>query len=239
MKKIFVRLGLGILGATIFMIVAVMMGRPDRDQTKSTEISNLDSANNIVQEEDTLVSFPRNYSAEKDFLKYFSKVEDSTALVKTKKYETALKSLKSFRKKEDEFQGAKFYSDKRTPYYTNINFIYPYFVESKSTYSLRLRMQYTANDWLFIDNTTFLIDGSTYEIAGDFKRDNNSTIWEWLDIRVDVGERYILDKLANSKKAKVRYSGAKYYKDRVITSKEKSIIRKTLDIYDALTQTKG
>ena len=93
----FVRLGLGILGATIFMIVAVMMA-PDRDQTKSTEISNLDSANNIVQ-----VSFPRDYSAEKDFLKYFSKVEDSTALVKTKKYETALKSLKSFRKKEDEF----------------------------------------------------------------------------------------------------------------------------------------
>ena len=37
--------------------------------------------------------------------------------------------------------------------------------------------------------------------------ENNSKIWEWLDIPVGKQERKILQLIANSKSAKVRYSG--------------------------------
>lgn len=54
-------------------------------------------------------------------------------------------------------------------------------------------------------------------------------------MKVGYKEKVILELLANSKKAKVRYTGNQYYKDIIITSKEKSIIRKTLKVYDGLT----
>ena len=221
MKKTLKTIGYGILGFIIFTVLVVIFN-PD-EKKHNSKSSNETNTSLIKDEVLDLVSEERK-----------KEIEDSTALVKKKNYDSALKSLKSFRVKTDEFAGNKFYRDKRTPYYTNVNFIYPYLVKSNNDYWLRLKLQYTSDDWLFIDNTTFLIDGTKYEIAGNFERDNNSTIWEWLDINVDSKQRLMLNKLSKSKIAKVRYSGDKYHKDRTITSKEKSIIRKTLEVYDGL-----
>lgn len=161
-------------------------------------------------------------------------VNDSIGKAKQKRKENAERKLKAFRKKEDEFEGTAFYKDYRAPKYTNINFIYPYIGQKGGSYWLRLQLQYAAENWLFIDRAIFLIDGEKYTISGNFERDNSTKIWEWLDIPVESKERIILDKIAKSKSAKVRYEGSKYYNDRVMTSKEKDIIKKTLEIYDGL-----
>ncbi|HNP20141.1 MAG TPA: hypothetical protein PKL31_17005 [Fulvivirga sp.] len=167
-------------------------------------------------------------------LKRQQKVKDSLALIATANREKAEKDLKSFKKNEDEFKGTAFYKDPRTPYYTNVNFIYPYIGQKGDNYWLRLQFQYASDDWLFIEKGILLIDGEQFTITGNWERDNNSGIWEWLDMPVGETELFILNKLADSKSAKIRYEGRQYYKDRTITSKEKSIIKKTLEIYNNL-----
>jgi hypothetical protein len=167
-------------------------------------------------------------------IKRQQKVKDSLALIAKAKREKAEKDLSSFKKKEDEFEGNTFYRDPRTPYYTNVNFIYPYIGQKDNDYWLRLKFQYAADDWLFINNGILLVDGEKYTISGNWERDNNSGIWEWLDIPVRDTERLILERIANSKSAKIRYVGTQYHNDRTITNKEKSIIKKTLEIYDNL-----
>ena len=216
---------LGILG--LFLLITIVVGVSESSKLTEEEKIHNEVTKNIEDE----ISDERKKEIQDSIL---SAIEDNKLLIK-ENYDKALQSLKSFRKKEDEFEGVKFYSEKRTPYYANVNFIYPYISNSRNNYYLRLKLQYTSDNWLFINRAIFLIDGIKYEISGNFERDNNSTIWEWLDLSVGDKERDILEMLANSKKAKVRYEGDKYYKDRTITSKEKSIIRKTLKVYDGLT----
>ncbi|GJQ05230.1 hypothetical protein [Capnocytophaga canimorsus] len=162
------------------------------------------------------------------------KIKDSLNLVAEQKKKEVEKELKSFRKIEDEFNNNAFYYDLRTPKYTDVDFIFPYIGANENNYWLRLRFQYEADDWLFIERAILLIDGEKYTVTGNWERDNNSRIWEWLDMPVGLNEEIILDKIANSKSAKVRYEGRQYHNDRTITDKEKSIIKKTLEIYQKL-----
>lgn len=161
-------------------------------------------------------------------------IKDSIANVLKQEKKEAEQKLKTFKKNEDEFNETTFYRDPRTPNYTNVNFIYPYIGQQGNNYWLRLKFQYASDDWLFIKRGILLIDGEKYTINGVWDRDNNSGIWEWLDIQVGVNERIILDRLANSESAKVRYEGTQYRKDRTITSKEKDIIKNTLEIFDGV-----
>lgn len=163
-------------------------------------------------------------------IKEQQRVKDSLSIVS----ENAKKALKTFKKNEDEFKGISFYRDPRTPNYTNVNFIYPYIGKKGDDFWLRLKLQYASDDWLFINKGILLVDGEQYTITGTWERDNNSGIWEWLDMQVGQSERIILDRIANSETAKVRYEGTQYHDDRTITKKEKDIIKKTLEIYDNL-----
>lgn len=167
-------------------------------------------------------------------IKEQKRIKDSIVLVQKELKEKALKDLKSFNKKTDEFEGNAFYTDRRAPRYANTNFIYPYIGEKSGYYWLRLKFQYASDSWLFINEATLLVDGQKFTVTGHWERDNNSGIWEWLDINVEKNELMILEKIANSTTAKVRYTGTQYYNDRTITAKEKSIIKKTLEIYKNL-----
>ena len=167
-------------------------------------------------------------------LKKQERIKDSLLIVNKKKKDKGKRALKLFKKKKDEFEGNTFYRDPRTPYYSNVNFIYPYIGQKGDNYWLRLKFQYASEDWLFINKTILLVDGEKFTVTGNWERDSNSKIWEWLDISVKNNERLILEIIANSKSAKVRYNGSQYYKDRTITRKEKNIIKKTLGIFDNL-----
>lgn len=226
MKKFFKIAGIGCLGIIgLFTISGILVGIFGSNSETELKIENeLTTKNNNSK---TIV-------IDSVQLKKERKTKDSLEVVSKRKRVKAEKDLKTFKKKEDEFKGNAFYRDPRTPYYANINFIYPYIGEKDNYYWLRLKFQYASEDWLFIKNGTLLVDGEKFEITGNWERDHNSGIWEWLDISVGETERYILEKIANSKSAKIRYNGTQYYNDRTITKKEKSIIRKTLEIYNNL-----
>jgi hypothetical protein len=162
------------------------------------------------------------------------RIEDSLNTVKLQNKEKAKKELNTFRKNIDEFKGTTFYEDPRIPNFVNTNFIFPYIGEKENEFWLRLKFQYASEDWLFIQKGIFLIDGEQFVVTGNWERDNNAEIWEWLDIIVGESEEKILEKIANSKSAKIRYEGMQYHDDREITNKEKNIIKKTLELYKSL-----
>ena len=101
---------------------------------------------------------------------------------------------------------------------------------------MRLVGQYYANDWLFIKNATFLVDGQTASFAPDMERDNSGgKIWEWFDMSVSNPEVLVpYAMLIDGKEAKVRYTGNQYYNDRNISQKELKAIKDTHDYYIAL-----
>lgn len=164
-----------------------------------------------------------------------NQIADSIATVNKEKKLQAEADLKKFKKNTDEFEGSSFYRDPRTPNYTNVNFVYPYIGEKNNSYWLRLKMQYAADDWLFINKAIFLVDGETFPVTGNWERDNSGgQIWEWIDMPVEESGIPLLQLIANSKTTKLRYEGNQYRNDREITNKEKDIIKKTLEIYRGL-----
>ncbi len=144
-----------------------------------------------------------------------------------------------FTEKKDEFKGIVWIEPKARPKYTNANGICTYFAlnsEGKPG-NLRFRIQYYANDWLFINSYTFLIDGNIYTFSNpDVERDNNSMIWEWSDTGVaQSGEvAQILNAIKNAKEVKIRFNGRQYYKDKVLTQKDIKAIQQPIEYFEAL-----
>ena len=154
-------------------------------------------------------------------------------------YEAALKGLSSLRKSSDEFNEVDFYYHPTSPKYSNANGFYCYFgMSNDRPTSLRLIVQYHADDWLFINTAKFLIDGEKSVIPlNEFKRDNSGgKIWEYSDTPVNEVTLGVLYKIAESKETKMRLEGSQYYKDVVITSKQKTALRKMIDMYMALAK---
>lgn len=151
-----------------------------------------------------------------------------------------IKELKPFFTEEkDEFKGITWIEPKARPKYTNANGICTYFAlnsEGKPE-NLRLLIQYYADDWLFIDSYTFLIDGNTYAFSNpNVERDNNSMIWEWSDTGVaQSGEvAQILYAIKNAKEVKIRFNGRQYHKDKVLTQKDIKAIQQPIEYFEAL-----
>lgn len=141
----------------------------------------------------------------------------------------------------DEFRDITWYRDYSSPTYINRDGFFVYFgYDSNGVTDLHLKMQYFADDWLFIDQASVNVDGETFALSEtSFERDNDSTIWEWQDITI-IGDtsspiilgRDILERIAYSNSAIVRYSGSQYYHDEYISATQKRAIRNVLEAYD-------
>jgi len=146
----------------------------------------------------------------------------------------ALKRYFSFRK--DEFGDHVWVEPRDAPQYIDINGIYCYFmlVDGKPS-NLRFKIQYRADDWLFIQSYKFLVDGQNYDyVPNKVERDHDTYIWEWSDTPVTVLTETLLNSLSEAKNAKIRFVGRQYQKDRVITPKQITSIKRTLDLFYAL-----
>ncbi|MCM1291522.1 MAG: hypothetical protein NC201_04735 [Prevotella sp.] len=151
-----------------------------------------------------------------------------------------IKELKPFFKEEkDEFKGITWVMPKARPQYTSANGICTYFSlnsEGKPE-NLRFLIQYYADDWLFIDSYTFLIDGKTYAFSNpDVERDNDSMIWEWSDTGVAQNREVakILYAIKNAKEVKIRFNGRQYHKDKVLSEKDIKAIQQPIEYFEAL-----
>ena len=156
-----------------------------------------------------------------------------------KKKNKFLEATKDLRKKTDDLEGTSWYQDKTSPTYINRNGFYLYIASSSFNYpSLRLKIQFTDDNWLFIKKYQIFIDGTKYSIEPEYdeiKRDNgNGNIWEWLDISVGKDEFEILTAISYGKDVKIRYVSDKYHKDKTLSIEEKKAIKNILDIYSKI-----
>ena len=166
-----------------------------------------------------------------DKMKFDSMLFDmENARIKAEK----LKSYFSFKK--DEFGGQVWVEPKDAPKYVNVNGVYCYFmlVDGKPS-NLRFKIQYRADDWLFIQSYKFLVDGDTYDyVPNKVERDNDTYIWEWSDNQVTTLSEPLLKSLSNAKTVKIRFVGRQYHKDKDITAKQIASIKRTLEYFYAL-----
>lgn len=148
-------------------------------------------------------------------------------------------ATQKMRKQYDEVQEITWYFDKNSPKYVNVNSLYLYMGSKRdSTPTLNLKIQYAADDWVFINKYIFKVDGKAYDIyTGDFgvTRDNNEGgIWELYDVELDQNNYEMIKAIISSKKTIIRHQGDEHYSDRVITSTEKQGLKNVLDAYEAL-----
>lgn len=147
---------------------------------------------------------------------------------------------KFFTSKTDEFDpnALVWHKPKSAPKYTNQNGIYCYFQSNNGMpINLRLRMQYHADDWLFIKKVQFSIDKKAFEfIPRNTETDsgNGGRIWEWFDEDMGKSHTELLDALANAKSAKMKLIGRQYYKTKTITNDQIRDIKRSLDLYKAM-----
>lgn len=144
--------------------------------------------------------------------------------------------LRRMKKKTDEFNGNVFYEHPSTPRYTDTrSYLAVYAGQNNGIVWLRMRLNYTNDSWLFIKNAALNIDGETIKLPyADWKRDNDSEIWEWIDVGVDIELRRILRKIAASKSTIVRFNGQKYYDNVTIREADKQVIRDMFVLEDVL-----
>lgn len=141
----------------------------------------------------------------------------------------------TYRKKVDSFSGTTWYYDQSSPQYVNSRTaFYVYLGHDENGYSwMRMVIQYKADDWLFIKNSEFNIDGEHLTYYCTMKRDNDTRIWEWCDETVEQTELDLLKAVANSHSTTIRFHGSQYYHDYTVTSSEKRAIKNILKLYDA------
>lgn len=147
--------------------------------------------------------------------------------------ETFKAKLRSCYKKKDEFEEVTWYYDQSSPKFTNANAIECYIGKDATKVFLRFRVQYLSDDWLFIDNAIFNIDGENFDYIPDkVERDNGGgDIWEWFDEPGEGQALLILSKLANARSAKVKFNGHQYYNIRQISSRQRQAIKHVLQVY--------
>lgn len=140
---------------------------------------------------------------------------------------------------EDEFSNNNeiWYRPKSAPQYTNRNGIFCYFQTEKGIpKNLRFRVQYYADDWLFIRKVQFSIDGNAFEyIPSNVDTDHSGgKIWEWFDEKLTPSDKEMIYALANAENAKVKFIGSKYHNIKHVSNQQILDIKRTLELYEAL-----
>lgn len=142
------------------------------------------------------------------------------------------------RSENDSIRGITFYEDQTTTDYTDVNSFHLYIGKDETKIWMRLRIQYTDDDWLFMENFTIRADDQRFDITAtysDIERDNGyGAVWEWYDGSVRQNDIAMLKSIIASNSAILRYNGQQYYFDREITTAEKQALQNVLDAFVAL-----
>lgn len=148
--------------------------------------------------------------------------------------------LALFVPERDEVRDLTWYTPSSAPKYVNDRCaIYPYLSKTDSgTVSLRLKVVYTGDNWLFLSGVIFDIDGQNNLLSyaqGDYYRDNAwGDVWEVIDKEANETDKNLLRSVANSEKTIIRFQGSLYHYDMTISQAEKKAIQDTLELAEYL-----
>lgn len=162
-----------------------------------------------------------------------------TELQEAEKERALQQALSSLQSETDKVEGITWYKPSTYPSYVNTRcYVLPYIGRSDYSTWLRLRFNYTGDDWIFFEKITISIDGENYYKTYnyfDVDRDNGSgDVWEWVDISVTDSDIEMLKQIVSSNETIVRFQGEKYYYDFTIQNSDKTAINQVLTAYEAL-----
>ncbi len=150
---------------------------------------------------------------------------------------------KNFTFKKDEFKNGNFLwvMPNSSSKFRSQNRVYAYFALEKGHASnLRIVIQYTSDDWLFIQSCDFNVDGHVYNFTPTKMETDNgivgdeSMIWEWCDDEIGYSDYSTFKAIGNANKVKMKLNGSQYYDARNLTKKEIYYIGQTLKYYKKL-----
>lgn len=124
------------------------------------------------------------------------------------------RAVGNMKKSTDEIKGITWFSHRDAPVLAKYVSLYFGSIQGNAAnYPLRLKLQYYAEDWLFVRSVTVKADDKVYELGQlDFERDNSSgSVWEWIDMPVKDHE--MLKHWMTAKRVVVRFNGNQYYDD--------------------------
>jgi hypothetical protein len=167
---------------------------------------------------------------------YLTKIQEAERAKKVQEERRIATALNKMSKRTDKIEGVDWYKDKSSPVYDNSNGFFLYIGKrSDGAPWLRLRIQYHADRWLFIESFIVVADGQRFEQpVATFERDNDSMIWEWYDEKVSESDMQMIKSIISSKDATIRLNGHQYHKDVKIKPNQKTALQNVLDAYSAL-----
>lgn len=176
----------------------------------------------------------KEYAMVKDLVSKYEKEQQEKAEAEKKE---RLQAVNKLRKKYDDINHITWYENPYFRHYTNTNYTSIYIGQDDSSIWLRLMMSYEGEDWIFFESAYLSYDGNTFDIPFDKYRDkkteNDTRVWEWIDVRVSDDLLAFLRKMVNGKSVKMRLSG-KYTNTRKLTNTEIKAIKDVLLAYDVL-----
>ena len=124
------------------------------------------------------------------------------------------RALGNMTKKTDSIEDITWVNHKKSP--SRGKFMTLYFGtkdDSARYYPLRMKVQYSGSEWLFVRSMVIKADDKRFDLDGlNFKRDHtSSTIWEWIDL--PITDFAMLNAILDAKKVVIRFNGATYYDD--------------------------
>lgn len=133
----------------------------------------------------------------------------------------------------DEVRGITWYRDRETP--VSGTFVEFYFGDFKTSGlgPLRFEAHFQGDDWLFVSKMTIKADEQVFPLdLGEWAHDNGSgVVWEWVDVKVEAQLLKVLNAMLDARKTIVRFNGATYYEDHVLTAGERSSMKAVMAAY--------
>lgn len=165
--------------------------------------------------------------------------EDSIRIMQKAQDDSIAELSPKFKQIVDEFEDYTWIKHNTSPNYTNCNTIYLYFKKNADGRfkNLRLRIQYEADDWLFINRVVFNCDGENFiYLPLDMQSDlGHGRIWEWSDdLVITKHDTEIVYKIAKANQVKVKFKGSKYYATRTMDDEELRAFKETFEYYNLL-----
>lgn len=240
--------------ASVFVIgligVIVILGKPKRGlSSDASKMLTLEAESRGTPEEQAL----RRARARAEIARLESEERQEIARLRDERAETerrkklelvekenaAAVALGDLRGKHDDIQGITWYRSYLVPDSSDQNIFSLYFGALDSGLGpLRLKIAYTADRWIFIQSFIIRADAERFDITAkydDVSSDHSpEKAWEWYDAPVPEEQFAMLDRIANSRKAILRYKGRQYHKDREVTLEEKRAMKSVLKAYRAL-----
>ncbi|MEM6800339.1 MAG: hypothetical protein AAF696_02985 [Bacteroidota bacterium] len=151
------------------------------------------------------------------------------------KAEAKRMAYQSLARRYDKEGKVLWYKDNSSPDYESANAFYLYMGSRGEEVWMRLRIQYSAYDYLFINQVLIDTDSAGYAFTPKEKVRRNhgeKMVWEWLDESFTPDMHEMFYDIAYSKKVNIRFIGTASFDERELSQEEKKGIGRVLKAYE-------